>query len=209
MESKIPKLCKTFVHPSASLREAEIGDHCEVLEGCKLEYTSLGDFSYLGEHCMVADALIGKFSSIAAFVRIGAPNHPIQRPSTHRFTYCTDYYSTSTARDHAFFEKRRGERTTIGNDVWIGHGVVVLPGVSVGDGAVLAAGAVVSRDVEPYTIVGGVPARQIRERFSREITERLVRLEWWDRPYDQIFDRISKFRSDDVNAFLQAWELNG
>jgi phosphonate metabolism protein (transferase hexapeptide repeat family) len=206
MENKIPKLASTFVHPSVFLREVEIGTSCEILEGSKVEYSSLDDFSYLGEHCMVSDARIGKFCSIAASVRIGAPNHPIQRPSTHRFTYCTDYYSASPGRDHAFFERRRGERTTVGNDVWIGHGVVVLAGMSIGDGAILAAGAVVSRDVDPYTIVGGVPARLIRERFPRAIAERLMRLRWWDRPFDTIVDRIADFRDEDIDAFCRAWE---
>jgi acetyltransferase-like isoleucine patch superfamily enzyme len=66
----------------------------------------------------------------------------------------------------------------IGHDVWIGHGVIVLPGVTVGDGAVLAAGAVATKDVAPYTIVGGVPARLIRQRFPRAIADRLQRIAW-------------------------------
>ena len=75
----------------------------------------------------------------------------------------------------AFFRQRRADRVVIGNDVWIGHAVIVMPGVNVGDGAVLAAGAVVTRDVAPYTIVGGVPAKQIRERFNRDIAAQLSR----------------------------------
>ena len=116
---------------------------------------------------------IGKFCAIAAQVRIGAPNHPLDRPSQHRFTYCPEYYSADAERDHAFFRERRADRVVIGNDVWIGHAVIVMPGVKVGDGAVLAAGAVVTRDVAPYTIVGGVPAHQIRERFNRTIAAQL------------------------------------
>lgn len=201
-----PKLAETIIDPTVSLREVEIGRRCEILEGTKVEYSTLGDLSYLGPNCIVADARIGKFCAIAASVRIGAPNHPMQRPSQHRFTYCTDYYTTSVGRDRAFFESRRTAIVTIGNDVWIGHGVIVLPGVSVGDGAVLAAGAVVSRDVAPYTVVGGVPARLIRERFPRDIAERLLRLRWWDRPLEHIVARAADFRGDDIEAFCRAWE---
>ena len=80
------------------------------------------------------------------------------------------------------FGERRADRVVIGNDVWIGHAVIVMPGVKVGDGAVLAAGAVVTRDVAPYTIVGGVPAKQIRERFNRTIAAQLSQIAWWDWP---------------------------
>ena len=202
----VPKLAETYIDPTASIRKVEVGEGCEILEGTKVEYSTIGDLSYLGENCIVADAKIGKFCAIAASVRIGAPNHPMQRPSQHRFTYCTDYYSTSVGRDRAFFDNRRATVVTIGNDVWIGHGVIVLPGVSVGDGAVLAAGAVVSRDVAPYTIVGGVPARFIRERFPRDVAERLLRLRWWDRPLEHIVARAEDFRQGDINEFCRLWE---
>src|ERR1700739_4686809 len=140
MNQRRPKIAETIIDPSVDLREAVIGRHCEVLERSSIEHASLGDFSYLGPDCMVADAEIGKFSAIAARVRIGAPNHPIDRASLHRFTDCPDYYS-SAPRDKEFFAPRRGDRVRIGHDVWIGHAVTVLPGVTVGDGAVLAGGA--------------------------------------------------------------------
>jgi len=201
-----PKLATTVIHPTVSQREVQIGQSCEILEQCRLEYASIGDYSYLGPNCMVADAQIGKFCAIAASVRIGAPNHPMERPSLHRFTYCPEYYSDGVTRDHAFFQDRRSDQVVIGHDVWIGHGVIVLPGVTVGNGAVLAAGAVVSRDVPPYTIVGGVPARTIRPRFPAEIAARLARIAWWDWPLQTLMERVGDFQSGDIVAFCEKWE---
>lgn len=200
------KLAETFIHPSVKLRETVVGARCEILERSAVEYSTIGDASYLGHDCQVADTTIGKFCAIAAHVRIGPPNHPMERPSLHRFTYVPEYYDASKSRDAAFFAARRAARVTIGNDVWIGHGVTVLAGVTVGDGAVLAAGAVVVKDVEPYTIVGGVPGRVIRERFSREIATRLARIAWWDWPFEQVMERLDAFQSEDVAAFCARYD---
>jgi phosphonate metabolism protein (transferase hexapeptide repeat family) len=200
-----PKIAETIIEPTVKLRETTVGRCCEILGDTAVEYSELGDFSYLGPGCMVGDAKIGRFCAIAAQVRIGAPNHPIDRPSLHRFTYCPEYYSATAERDRAFFAERRDDRVVIGNDVWIGHAAIVLPGVTVGDGAVLAAGAVVTRDVPPYTVVGGVPARQIRERFSREIAAQLAQIAWWDWPFETIMARLSDFRSTDIEAFCARW----
>lgn len=199
------KIAETFIHPSVKLRDVQIGARCEILERSSLEYASLGDASYLGHDCQVADAEIGKFCAIAACVRIGPPNHPMGRPAQHRFTYVPEYYDATQQRDAAFFAERRAARVKIGNDVWIGHGVTVLPGVTVGDGAVLAAGAVVARDVAPYTIVGGVPARVIKQRFPGDIAARLQAIAWWDWPFELIMDRLQDFQNENVAAFCDKW----
>lgn len=200
------KLVQTLVSASARLRETSLGLSCEILERSNVEYAELGDFSYLGNDCMVADATIGRFCAIAAHVRIGAPNHPHRRPSQHRFTYCPEYYDRAQQRDHAFFAARREARVVIGNDVWIGHGVTVLPGVRIGDGAILAAGAVVTRDVEPYMIVGGIPARRLKKRFPPEIAASLQRIAWWDWPLERIMTHLPDFQSEDIAAFCRKWD---
>ena len=94
----------------------------------------------------------------------------------------------------------------VGNDCWIGHAAILLPGVTVGDGAVIAAGAVVSRNVPPYTIVGGVPARAIRKRFPDSVAESLRRIAWWDWPDEIIFERLSDFRSEAIEQFCERYD---
>jgi phosphonate metabolism protein (transferase hexapeptide repeat family) len=204
-----PKLAETFIHPSATLRDVTVGMRCEILQNTAVEYSSLGDASYIGPNCMVGDAVIGKFCAIAASVRIGAPNHPMDRPSLHRFTYCPEYYSGEASRDAGFFADRHADQVVIGHDVWIGHGVIVLPGVTVGNGAVLAAGAVVTKDVAPYSIVGGVPARPIRSRFPEPVIARLQRIAWWDWAFETIMARLADFQSPDILAFCDKWGSNG
>lgn len=195
------KLQQTFIDESVRLRETKVGQQCEILAHSYLEYSTLGDFSYVGEHCNIADTLIGRFTAIANHVRIGAPNHPMDRASQHRFTYCPEYYDATATRDRDFFADRRAARVVIGNDVWIGHGVIVLPGVTIGDGAVLAAGAVVTKDVAPYTLVGGVPAKPIRMRFTPAIAACLQRIAWWDWSLEKLMANLADFQSSDIEQF--------
>lgn len=202
--AKIPKSSK--IDPTAKLRETTVGDWVEIHRQTYVEYSSIGDYSYLQEYVAVADTTIGKFVAIAAMTRIGPPDHPMDRISQHRFSYVPEYYWPGETRDHAFFANRRAQRTIIGKDVWIGHGVTVLAGLSIGNGAVLAAGAVVTKDVAPYTIVAGVPARPVRRRFPVDIAERLERLAWWDWPDDAIRRMNTDVRDLTAEAFLEKYE---
>ncbi|OKL43957.1 DapH/DapD/GlmU-related protein [Pseudovibrio exalbescens] len=202
-----PKIAETRIDPSVTLRETSVGRRCEILQRTALEYSEVGDYSYIGSDCMISDTTIGKFTAIAAHVRLGPPNHPMHRPSQHRFTYTPEYYEAHQERDHMFFEQRRAARVHIGNDVWIGHGVTVLAGVQIGDGAVLAAGAVVAHNVAPYTIVGGVPARRIKDRFPPHQAEQLAALKWWDLPEDILFDKLALFQSEDIEQFVDHFRL--
>jgi len=200
-----PKIAETVIHATANIRDSSIGRCCEILADTSLHGVQLGDFSYLGQRCIVGDAVIGKFCAIAAEVRIGAPNHPMDRPSMHRFTYCPEYYSAEAVRDHAVFGGPRAGRAIVGEGGWVGHGVIVLPGVQTGDGAALAAGAVGTKDVDPYTVAGGVPAKFIRERFTRAVAGKLVSIAWWDWPFETIMERLADFQSSDIDAFCERW----
>ncbi len=205
--AKAPKITRApKIDPTAKLREATLGNWVEIHHGVHIEYATIGDYSYLQEHVSVADSTIGKFCAIAAFARIGPPDHPMERVSQHRLSYVPEYYWPEETRDHGFFEKRRAAGCTILNDVWIGHAVTVLSGVTVGNGAVLAAGAVVTRDVAAYTIVGGVPAKPIRRRFAEDIAARLERLAWWDWSHEAIQRANTDVRDLIADAFLAKYE---
>ncbi|HEV7435986.1 MAG TPA: DapH/DapD/GlmU-related protein [Pseudorhizobium sp.] len=191
-----------FIHPSASVRNSKLGRYTEISERCRIDEAEIGDYSYVMQDGSVWCATIGKFVNIAAAVRINATNHPTWRATLHHFTYRAANYWDDAEDEEEFFEWRRNHQVTIGHDVWVGHGATILPGISVGTGAVIGAGAVVSKDVAPYTIVGGVPAKLIRERFPKEIGERMEKLAWWDWDHRKLRAALDDFRALTAEEFL-------
>lgn len=195
-----------LIHPTAEVVSSELGRYTEVADRTSMSETTLGDYSYVMRDCSIWHAEIGKFANIANAVRINAPNHPTWRATLHHFTYRASDYFDGADLDDEFFAWRRQNKVIIGHDVWIGHGATILPGVTVGDGAVIGAGAVVSKDVADYMIVGGVPAKLIRERFSPDIASRLQTLAWWDWSHEALRDALQDFRKLSIEAFLDRYE---
>ncbi len=195
-----------FIHPACEITDSEFGAYVEIGKGSRVAHSRLDDYSYCDRYADIANARIGKFANIAAFARIGATDHPLHTASCHHFLYRSDDYWDDAPRDEAFFAHRRSRLAHIGHDTWIGAGAMIKPEVTLGDGVVVAAGAVVTRDVAPYTIVAGTPAVPLRLRQPAEIADRLIALAWWDWSHDALRDALLDFRALTAEAFLDKYE---
>lgn len=148
----------------------------------KYHFDFIGDKLIIGKFCM--------FASGATFIMNGG-NHLTEATSAYPFAIFGGVW------EHAMEGKSYPTKgnTVIGNDVWIGHDATIMPSVTIGDGAIIATKAVVTKDVEPYTIVGGNPAKLIKKRFSEDIISKLLELKWWDWNIEKITKNVDKLTS--------------
>lgn len=195
-----------FLHADCSIEDASFGGFVEIGQGSRIAHSSIGDYSYCDRYADIANTTVGKFANIAAFVRIGATDHPMEKASLHHFHYRSASYFDDAADDAAWFAHRQIRRTMIGHDTWIGHGAQVRPEVTIGHGAVIAGGAIVTKDVAPYMIVAGIPAVPLRARFSDAVAERMLALAWWDWPHDRLRAALDDFRKLRAEDFLDRYE---
>ena len=169
----------------------------------------IGRYSYIGENC-VLNAEIGNFCSIASNVKIIEGFHPIHRFSTSPVFYSVDgqciksFVTEKKVEDIKYIKKDEKIACIIGNDVWIGENVLIKGGIKIGDGACIAMGSVVVKDIEPFSIVGGVPAREIKKRFSRDIIEKLLKIQWWNK--DDTWLKSMENYYDFIDTFIEEAE---
>lgn len=204
-DQKVEFTIQPSIHSTAVVRNSQLGAYSSVGPECKLNDSTLGDYSYVVHHVSVSYASIGKFCSIAPFVRIHPENHPTWRAAQHQFTYRSRQYSLAED-DESFFEWRRQNPVKIGHDVWIGHCAVIMPGVTIGIGGAVGANAVVTKDVPPFTIVAGVPAKPIRQRIPDSQIDRLTKLAWWDWSHECLRQALPDFRQLSILEFIQKYE---
>ena len=158
----------------------------------KVFRSSLDDYSYVGRDSALVCAKVGKFCSIATNVKIGMGTHRMDYLSTSPI-----FTELSNGLGHSWTTENMVEpykEVIIGNDVWIGERAMILGGVKVGDGAVIGAGAIVTKDVPPYAVVGGVPAKIIRYRFPEDQIDDLLKLQWWNRPDETLRNILKLFQ---------------
>ncbi len=171
-----------------------LGDYSVVFKDSVLMDVSLGKYSYIQSKCVIISTEIGSFCSIASGVHIGLGVHP-----THMVSSSPVFYDNTQPLPKYFVKGKYFTdimpRTTIGPDVWIGHGVLIKAGVNIGIGSVIGAGSIVTKNIPPYVIAAGNPCKQIRLRFSNEISSRLIASEWWTLS-DNILLKLAPFFTD-------------
>lgn len=192
---------RALIYPGVECRNTYLQGNNTLFNDVCCYGCDIGEYSYIQKSSHLLNTKIGKYCSIADHVRTGFGNHPTRFVST----FPSFYYDTTPELGYTqykgnpkidVFKTVGGGRflVEIGNDVWIGAHALIMDGVSIGDGAVIAAGAVVTKDVEPYAIYGGVPARLIKYRFNPDVIRSLLKIRWWDKNDDWIkrnFDLFS------------------
>lgn len=190
--------------PSVSVlsrvEESAVHPRAKVWRLAKVDHSSIGAYSYVGPKARVIHADIGKFCSIAGETCIGMGTHPLMNVSSSPIFISPRNGTGTRWTDKRHFEEYK--RVTVGNDVWVGSRAMIMGGVRIGDGAVVAAGAVVTKDVPPYAIVGGVPARVIKYRFDEDAINKLLDTRWWNMPEKQLREHISLFQKDISDELL-------
>lgn len=170
----ISKFIKKLHVPA--IKESKIDKTSKICSESQIVNTVMDRYSYIGSFCTVIDAEIGSFSSIADNCIIGGANHPIEWVSTSPVFYKGSNVLNKNFSHHEF---KNYKRTIIGNDVWVGSSCIIKGGVKIGDGAVIGMGAIVTKDVGPYEIWGGNPAKIIRKRFDDNTINDLLKIKWW------------------------------
>jgi len=195
-----------LLHDGCEIVNSQFGRWCEIGAASRVINSTFEDYAYCDRMADIANATVGRFANIAAMTRIGPTDHPFANAAQHHFLYRSSYYWDDVTDDAAFFAARAARRTTLGADCWIGHGAIIKPEVTVGIGAIVASGAVVTKDVAPFMIVAGCPAQPLRARFSDAVIARLLALAWWDWEHDALRAALMDFRSLKAEAFLEKYE---
>ena len=182
-----------------------INKKAQINRFCIIRKTTIDAYSYISRSCCLNNVIIGKYCSIAKNVNVGLAIHPINFISTSPIFFSPkNATGIKWSKNKAFEDNPR--QTFIGNDVWIGSNVTIMGGLKIGNGVIIGANALVTKDIKPYSIVGGVPAILIRKRFDEEIIKKLLDIEWWNLREESIKENIHLFTSGLKTENLAALE---
>jgi phosphonate metabolism protein (transferase hexapeptide repeat family) len=196
-----------WIHETAVVKNSRMGVWTMVGQDCEVLASDLMDYSYLIKRVDIFNAEVGKFANIAANVRINPVNHPMWRATLHHFTYraVAHFMDTEDDDNNEVSNWRNSNRVIIGPDVWIGHGAIIMPGVSIGTGSVVGSGSVVTKNVPDYTIVAGNPAKMIRRRVTEDVELALKRIAWWDWSREELIAALPDFRKLKAEEFSEKY----
>ncbi len=187
--SRLCFLKNTITNPNIIVGDYTYYDDFETVENfeknVKYLFDFIGDKLIIGKFCMIA--------SDVKFIMNGA-NHLNHAISTFPFAIFGDDWSNAMEGKEY---PNKGD-TIIGNDVWIGYGTTIMPGISIGDGAIIATKSVITKDVEPYSIVGGNPAKEIRKRYSEEEIKELLEIKWWNWSIEKITENVQYLTGNEI-----------
>ncbi|RFU68992.1 acetyltransferase [Peribacillus saganii] len=196
-----------LIHVTSHIINSCAGEWTSIGQYNNIIESKIGDYTYTMDDVTVNYTEIGKYCSIASHVCINPVHHPMDRVTQHHMTYRRAAFDFAETDDETIFKWRRLNRVQIGHDVWIGHGAIIMKGVKIGTGAVIGAGSVVTKDVESYSIVAGVPSKPIKMRFPRDIVSKLLEISWWEWPRKVIEERFNEL--NDINSFIEKYgEIN-
>ena len=196
-----------IIYPGCNISKCLLEKNASVYPGSSLYEVNLGRFSYVGRDSVVGRTRFGSFCSCGPSLLVGSGDHPSDYISSSPLFYSTLKQCGISFADRDYFDELK--ETIIGNDVWIGARVFIKDGVNIGHGAIIGAGAVVVDDVPDYAVIGGVPARIIRFRFSDEIISQLLDIKWWDWSDEHLQKAQIHFAQNDPNLFLTWAKDNG
>lgn len=199
----ISKLLKRLNRPA--LRNCKLHKKASVGSGCNFINVVMDKYSYTGDNCVAVNATIGPYCSIASYCCIGGGAHPSNLISSSPVFYDG---KNSFGKHFSKIKFEESKPVTFGADVWIGEKVFVKDGIEIGIGAIVGAHSVVTHDIPPYAIVGGVPARIIRYRFDEKTIEALLNLKWWEFSEEKlsrfaVYFQNKEVTKDNINAFKQ------